>query len=372
MLTGVAGLLGYNFATWLLNHTKHMVIGVDALYDWGNNNEVNPSIRYDFHQLDLTNHYNKLDEIVRQNGVKIIYHFASYAAEGLSPFMRRFNYMQNTVASANVINIAIKYDCKLIFTSSMSVYGHGKSTHDESLYYLDVNGDDLIWFIDHVIGEATVVAGHSNGAITAAYVAAYGGANVIGAVLEDPPVFSTEGENWEKHFSYLDTFKPLHEYDESDKTECWEAWYLRHCYWGQLYIKDLMPLIADDAQKYHDEHPGEPVKIAMLPSDIWYIFQYEMEYDFAYGEHFYDLSWNHGLKHEDILSSIHIPCVYIHAMEVLDQNGINMAAATREQAERAVSYIGDNCRLIETDTNDHIIHTKHSKVYIDAVNSMLR
>ena len=255
---------------------------------------------------------------------------------------------------------------------AVDVYGHGKSTHDESLYYLDVNGDDLIWFIDHVIGEATVVAGHSNGAITAAYVAAYGGANVIGAVLEDPPVFSTEGENWEKHFSYLDTFKPLHEYDESDKTECWEAWYLRHCYWGQLYIKDLMPLIADDAQKYHDEHPGEPVKIAMLPSDIWYIFQYEMEYDFAYGEHFYDLSWNHGLKHEDILSSIHIPCVYIHAMEVLDQNGINMAAATREQAERAVSYIGDNCRLIETDTNDHIIHTKHSEVYIDAVNSMFR
>ena len=71
-------------------------------------------------------------------------------------------------------------------------------------------------------------------------------------------------------------------------------------------------------------------------------------------------------------SSIHIPCIYIHAKEVLDQNGINMAAATREQAERAVSCIGDNCRLIETDTNDHVIHTKHSEVYIDAVNSMLR
>ena len=134
LITGVAGLLGYNFATWLLNHTKHMVIGVDALYDWGNNNEVNPSIRYDFHQLDLTNHYNKLDEIVRQNGVKIIYHFASYAAEGLSPFMRRFNYMQNTVASANVINIAIKYDCKLIFTSSISVYGHGKCKDSTLLF----------------------------------------------------------------------------------------------------------------------------------------------------------------------------------------------------------------------------------------------
>ena len=77
---------------------------------------------------------------------------------------------------------------------AVDVYGHGESTHDESLYYLDVNGDDLIWFVDHVIGAPTVVAGHSNGAITAAYIAAYGGQNIAGAVLEDPPVFSTEGE----------------------------------------------------------------------------------------------------------------------------------------------------------------------------------
>ena len=55
---------------------------------------------------------------------------------------------------------------------AVDVYGHGKSAHEESLYYLDVNGDDLIWFIDHVIGEPAVVAGHSNGAITAAYIAA--------------------------------------------------------------------------------------------------------------------------------------------------------------------------------------------------------
>ena len=52
-------------------------------------------------------------------------------------------------------------------------------------------------------------------------------------------------------------------------------------------------------------------------------------------------------------------------------DGVNMSASTREQAERAVSYIGDNCRLVETDTNDHVIHTVHSDVYIDTVNSLL-
>ncbi len=254
---------------------------------------------------------------------------------------------------------------------AIDVYGHGESTHDEKLYYLDVNGDDLIWFIDHVIGEPTVVAGHSNGAITAAYIAASGDSNVVGAVLEDPPLFSTEGENWEKSFSYLDTFKPLHEYDESDRSECWEAWYFRHCYWGQAYLKAFMPKIADDAQKYHDEHPGEPVKISYLPYSMWYVFQYAMEYDFAYGEHFYDLSWNHGLRHEEILSAIRVPCIYIHAKESMDKNGVYECAASREQAERAASLIGDNCRLVETDTNDHVIHSVHSSFYVEAVNSLL-
>lgn len=254
---------------------------------------------------------------------------------------------------------------------AVDVYGHGESTHDDGLYYLDVNGDDLIWFIDHVIGEPTVVAGHSNGAITAAYIAASGNPLVVGVVLEDPPLFSTAGEGWEDSFSYLDTFKPLHEYDQSDKSECWEAWYFRHCRWGQTYMKPLMPKIADDAQRYHDEHPGEPVKLAYLPYAMWYLFQFAMKYDFAYGEHFYDLSWNHGLRHEDILAAIRVPCVFIHARESVDPSGVYECATSREQAERAASCIGENCRLVEADTNDHVIHTVHSGFYVDAVNSLL-
>ncbi len=251
---------------------------------------------------------------------------------------------------------------------AVDVYGHGESSHDESLYYLDANGDDLIWFIDNVIGVPTVVSGHSNGAITAAYIAAYGGKNIAGAVLEDPPVFSTEGEGWEESFAYLDTYKPLHDYNAADTSECWEAYYLRHCYWGQLYMKDAMPGIADYAEKYHQKHPDEAVQIGFLPSSIWYVFEYAKEYDFAYGERFYDLSWNHGLTHEEILSAIEVPCVYIHAKENVHENGTFLCAASREQAERAVSYIGDNCRLVETDTSDHVIHTVHSDSYIEAVN----
>lgn len=138
MVTGAAGLLGHNFIQWLLKNTDHYVIGVDAMYDWGNHNVIpndgHNYQHYDFFNLDITSDEDKLDGIIQITHVKTIYHFASYAAEGLSPFMRKFNYMQNTIASANIINLAIKHNCKVIFTSSMSVYGHGRCLDGKAMF----------------------------------------------------------------------------------------------------------------------------------------------------------------------------------------------------------------------------------------------
>lgn len=255
---------------------------------------------------------------------------------------------------------------------AVDVYGHGKSSHKESLYYIDVNGDDLIWFIQNVICEKTVVCGHSNGALTAAYMAAYGGESIAGVVLEDPPVFSTEGKVWENSFAYLDTYKPLHDYNVSEQKECWTAYYLRNCYWGQLFMPSCMENIANYAQRYSEKHPGEEVKIFFLPSSITQIFHYGVDYDPQYGEHFYDLSWNNGYTHEEILSRIEVPCVYLHAKESISDTGIYLCAASKEQAECALSYIGDNCRWIETKDNNHGIHSVHSELYLEAVNTLLK
>jgi len=253
---------------------------------------------------------------------------------------------------------------------AIDVYGHGESTHKEEFYYLDKNGDDIIWFIENVIQQKTVVSGHSNGALTAAYVAAYGGELVTGVVLEDPPVFSTQGEDWENCFAYLDTYKPLHDYFSSEQTECWEAYYLRHCYWGQLFMKDSMPGIANYAQYYSEKHPGEEVKIFFLPASATKVFHYVKQYDMRYGERFYDLTWNNGITHEQMLSDIKVPCVYLHAKEDVAESGVYLCAATREQAERAVALIGNNCRLVETEDSNHDIHGKHMQIYVDAINSL--
>lgn len=251
---------------------------------------------------------------------------------------------------------------------AIDVYGHGKSSHDSRYYYIDRNADDLIWFIDNVIGQKTVVAGHSNGALTTAYIGAYGSDNVRAVVLEDPPVFSTEGENWEGNFAYLDTYKPLHDWNHSDKSVCWEEYYLRNCYWGKLFLKDKQSKLADYAHKYHEKHPDTYVKIPFVPYPVWGIFHFFMKYDPEYGEHFYDLTWCNGHSQKDILSSIKCPCIYIHAKESQAPTGVYTCAATREQAERAVGYIGNGCELLETQDSEHNIHITHSDFYIEAIN----
>ena len=114
-------------AEWIIeNHPTCQIIGIDDLS--GGYQEHVPS-QVEFHALDLA-----IDEISTLfQGVDIVYHFAAYAAEGLSPFIRKFNYSCNLVATANVVNACIEHQVgRLVFTSSMAVYGVGTPPFQES------------------------------------------------------------------------------------------------------------------------------------------------------------------------------------------------------------------------------------------------
>lgn len=251
---------------------------------------------------------------------------------------------------------------------AVDCYGHGKSSHNASKYYLEANGKDLVWFVNNVIGEKTVVSGHSSGGLLASYVAAYGGDLVAGAVLEDPPVFSTEKENFEKTFAYQDTYKTMHDYAGSGQSECWETYYLRHCLWGKLYMSSAMDGLANYAQRYHEKHPNTPVQFFFMPESINFTFLYVSEYDFQFGEHFYDYTWHSGMDHETLMRNIKVLTIFLHAQEAYTDNGILMAASSNGQARKAVGLI-ENCKLIELSSN-HDIHRFHPDVFIDAVNKL--
>jgi UDP-glucose 4-epimerase len=63
-----------------------------------------------------------------------VYHLGAYAAEGLSHFVRAFNYRTNLEASINLINQAVLHDARrFVFTSSIAVYGHGQLPMTEDM-----------------------------------------------------------------------------------------------------------------------------------------------------------------------------------------------------------------------------------------------
>lgn len=63
-----------------------------------------------------------------------VYHLGAYAAEGLSHFIRAYNYTTNLVASVHLINEAVKAKCKcFVFASSIAVYGRGQLPMTEDM-----------------------------------------------------------------------------------------------------------------------------------------------------------------------------------------------------------------------------------------------
>lgn len=134
LITGVAGLIGSHMAEYLLDK-GYEVYGVD---DFSGGYIENVDNRVKFHKSSITPYayFNDLSisRIFEQVKPDYVYHLAAYAAEGLSPFIRSFNYTNNLVASINIINECIKHDVKkVIFTSSMAVYGNQEPPFTEDM-----------------------------------------------------------------------------------------------------------------------------------------------------------------------------------------------------------------------------------------------
>lgn len=122
LITGVAGLLGSRLADWIIENKPDVeVVGIDDL-SGGYLENVNPKVN--FWQMNLVDH--PIENCFQNHQFDYVFHFAAYAAEGLSPFIRQYNYNNNLVATARIVNECIKHDVKrLVFTSTLAVYGHG-------------------------------------------------------------------------------------------------------------------------------------------------------------------------------------------------------------------------------------------------------
>lgn len=119
LVTGGAGFIGAHVTEALIQR-GHAVTVLDDLSGGFLDNIVAGAqfIEGSINNVELVN------QLFIQSQFDYVYHLAAYAAEGLSHFIKRFNYNNNLIGSINLINAAVNTKVKcFVFTSSIAVYG---------------------------------------------------------------------------------------------------------------------------------------------------------------------------------------------------------------------------------------------------------
>ncbi len=119
LVTGGAGFIGSHVADALLARGHQVTVLDDLSGGFAANIPAGASfIHGSITDVPL------IDRLFAEQSFDYVFHLAAYAAEGLSHFIKRFNYTNNVIGSVNLINAAINHGAKgFVFTSSIAVYG---------------------------------------------------------------------------------------------------------------------------------------------------------------------------------------------------------------------------------------------------------
>ena len=129
LVTGGAGFIGAHLTAALLDRGHDVVV----LDDLSGGFTDNVDERGRLVEGSVTDH-ELIDDLFAAERFDQVFHCAAYAAEGLSHFIKRFNYTNNVIGSVNLINASVNHgvDC-FVFTSSIAVYGAEQAPMTEDL-----------------------------------------------------------------------------------------------------------------------------------------------------------------------------------------------------------------------------------------------
>jgi pimeloyl-ACP methyl ester carboxylesterase len=238
---------------------------------------------------------------------------------------------------------------------AVDLRGQGRSTRTPGRYTLDLIGNDLVRFIDEVIGRPTIVAGLSSGGVTSAWLSAYAKpGQVVAAYYEDPPLFSSD-------------VRPA--VGQSLRQAIGPVFSLMSKYLGdQWSIGDWDGMVA----AVPTELPESMAIVASLfgaggdgpPQQL-------KEYDPEWGRAFWEGDFYRSCDHERMLRAVKVPVLFTHHFRMVDEpTGALLGASSDLQAARVgqlVSGAGQPFTYVDLPAQPHSLHGADPQLYVDTL-----
>lgn len=224
----------------------------------------------------------------------------------------------------------------------MDLRGQGRSTRTPGRYTLDNMGNDLVRFIDVVIGRPVFVSGLSSGGVLAAWLSAYAKpGQVLGAHYEDPPLFTSEvgpatGQGIRQGIGAVFSLW---------STYLGNQWSIGDWDGVVAAAPDVLPLWM---QAQFTQPPAPPQNLK--------------EYDPEWGRAFWTGTVAASCDHERMLRSVKTPVLLSHHFRKVDpETGLVMGALSDLQASRVVGLLTDVGVSVDYRSFDHMGHSMHGQ-----------
>lgn len=234
--------------------------------------------------------------------------------------------------------------------------GHG-ATKTPADYPMTANqiGSDLATFIEQQIGDPVFVTGNSSGGLLATWLAANRPDLVKAALLEDPPLFSSEYPEIKKTIAYR-AFRTSYTATQDHPSDFLLYWIHEN---APFFRKNIGPgtpfLLSRFVHAWKRAHPDLPPDIGLAKDDTVRMMLRGMdEYDPRFGAAFYDGSWNQGFDHAQALRKISCPTLLMHANFSIMPDGTLYGAMNQQQADRAASLLAYG-QVVKVDAS-HVVN----------------
>jgi pimeloyl-ACP methyl ester carboxylesterase len=238
---------------------------------------------------------------------------------------------------------------------AVDLRGQGRSSRAPGRYTLDLIGNDLVRFIDGVIGRPTIVAGLSSGGVISAWLSAYAKpGQVVGAYYEDPPLFASDvrpavGQSIRQSIGPIFAVMAKYLGDQWSIGD-WDGMVAAL----QTELPEWMTVLAG-AFGMGDGGPPQELK----------------EYDPEWGRAFWTGAFYASCDHERMLRSVTVPVLFTHHFRMIDEaTGALMGASSDLQAARVrqlVTEAGQPLEYVSLPTTPHSLHGSDPQLYVDTL-----